>query len=50
MKDRDNFTTALGYYKSIYRELLNGSEDYQLLCAYCDWLKRENEKQFIQSK
>jgi hypothetical protein len=24
----------------ILRELRNGSKDYQLLCAYCNWMKR----------
>lgn len=28
------------YLKKVYNELKNGSKDYQLLCAYCNWMKR----------
>lgn len=31
---------SIGYYKKIYEQILNGSKDYQSLCAYCNWLKR----------
>jgi hypothetical protein len=34
------------YYKFILRQILLGSNDYQLLCANCNWIKRyeNNEK------
>ena len=28
------------YYKEVYESTLAGSKKYQLLCAYCNWIKR----------
>jgi|SRR3990167_40583 len=36
---REN-TTHTQYYKNILNKLLNGSIDYQILCANCNWIKR----------
>jgi hypothetical protein len=33
------------YYKKILQEIKNGSKDYQLLCVYCNWLKRYLNKE-----
>ena len=34
------------YYKSILNEIKAGSKDYQLLCAYCNWMKRFENKEY----
>jgi len=34
-----------GYYRGILKEIKAGSEDYQLLCANCNWIKRVEEKE-----
>lgn len=33
------------YYKKIYEEVINGSKDYQPLCANCNWIKRWTNKE-----
>jgi hypothetical protein len=32
------------YWKMIFKKIKNGSKDYQLLCANCNWEKYYNEK------
>ena len=50
---RRKFTASNGnfrgrkYYMSIYRELLNGSMDYQLLCANCNQIKKYENKEGV---
>jgi len=34
------------YYNSILREIKSGSKEYQLLCAYCNWMKRYENKEY----
>lgn len=29
------------YFKQVLKDIQNGSENYQLLCANCNWLKRK---------
>lgn len=38
-EERKQFDSEM-YYKHILEEIQNGSENYQLLCAYCNWMKR----------
>ena len=35
------------YYKYVLEKIQNGSKDYQLLCANCNWIKRWENKEFI---
>lgn len=35
------------YYKTILEEIQNGSKDYQLLCANCNWIKRYENKELF---
>jgi len=32
--------TGFRFYKKVLKAIKTGSKDYQLLCAYCNWLKR----------
>ena len=34
----------LKYYKHVLSQIKSGSKDYQLLCAYCNWLKERKRK------
>ena len=34
------------YVYKIYKKILNGSKDYQLLCANCNWEKRNELKEY----
>ena len=38
------------YYKKIYEEVINGSKDYQPLCANCNWIKRWTNKEHTPRK
>lgn len=40
---RRKITSYDAYYAKILKELKAGSKDYQLLCANCNWLKRDRE-------
>lgn len=40
-KSRSNWN----YYKNILTKLESGSKDYQLLCANCNWIKRNINKE-----
>lgn len=33
------------YWNYIYNKILDGAKDYQLLCAYCNWMKKINLSQ-----
>ena len=35
----------LNYYRKILKEIQNGSKDWQLLCANCNWIKRWEENE-----
>lgn len=39
-KERKKFTNSERYYSHILKELRNDSKNYQLLCVYCNWIKR----------
>jgi hypothetical protein len=32
--------TGFRFYKKVLKAIKSGSKDYQLLCAYCNWMKR----------
>lgn len=49
-QDRLKFGNSASYYLHILREIENGSKDYQLLCANCNWIKRWERKEQSQSK
>jgi len=33
------------YYKDLIKRIKEGSKDYQLLCVYCNWLKRYQNRE-----
>lgn len=35
---------------AIYRKIIKGATNYQLLCANCNWIKRYEEKEHLQLK
>lgn len=43
-KNKSGRCTAL-WYRKILEEIKSGSKDYQLLCVYCNWLKRYTNKE-----
>jgi hypothetical protein len=45
-QERKKQTNNACYYRLILNKIKNGSKDYQLLCANCNWLKRleQNEE------
>lgn len=47
-EERRTFTSPYQYYHIIYKRILESSEDYQLLCPYCNVLKRIERKESIQ--
>ena len=38
-------STAYIYYKRVLDKIRNGSKEYQILCMYCNWLKRFTNKE-----
>lgn len=38
------------YYKMILKKITEGSKDYQLLCANCNWIKRCKNHEFPKNK
>jgi len=38
------------YYKRVLRRILEGSKDYQLLCANCNWIKRYEKREYVYGK
>jgi len=45
LKHMRTFSCELQYYIAVLNELKEGSQDYQLLCANCNWIKRYEEKE-----
>jgi len=46
-KEAKRFSAGSIYYKHILEAIKNGSKNYQLLCANCNWIKRcENREYF----
>ena len=44
-QERKQFSNYDVYKKYILKQLKAGSKDYQLRCAYCNWLKRLENKE-----
>ena len=44
-KERISFNGYSSYIKFILKEIKNGSKDYQLLCANCNWIKRHENNE-----
>jgi hypothetical protein len=44
-KEKSKFKTTWKWYQFILEQLKNGSKDYQLLCANCNWIKRSEDKE-----
>lgn len=40
LKEYKKSKNSYSYYKNILVKIQSGSTDYQLLCVYCNWLKR----------
>lgn len=40
LKEYKNLKNSYSYYKNILNKIQSGSKDYQLLCVYCNWIKR----------
>lgn len=45
VKEMKNNHGKMNYNKFILGKLLEGSEDYQVLCANCNWIKRAVRKE-----
>lgn len=44
--DRLRFKSdMMGYYMHIRKEVINGSKDFQLLCANCNWIKKYEQNE-----
>lgn len=41
---------GVNYYKQLIELILNGSEEYQLLCHNCNWIKRHENDENRQSR
>jgi len=39
------FSSSLSYYIQVLKEIKEGSKDYQLLCANCNWIKKREKKE-----
>lgn len=44
-KERKQFKSSKSYYEFLINKIENGSKDYQLLCANCNWIKRYDKKE-----
>jgi len=42
-KDKKRFGSNYTYYKYVLGQINDGSKNYQLLCANCNWIKRYEE-------
>lgn len=40
------FTNSLAFYRYVLKQVKNKSKDYQLLCANCNLIKREKNREF----
>jgi hypothetical protein len=48
---RKKFSNARMYINSLYRmDLISLTENYQLLCANCNWIKRDENKELLAQK
>ena len=45
-QQRKEHKSQASLYPQILKDLRNGSKDYQLLCVYCNWVKRYELKEF----
>jgi len=43
--EKKSFSSEYAYMKNILLKIQNGSKDYQLLCANCNWKKKYNNKE-----
>jgi len=47
-KERKSFKNTYRHYEYILKQIKTGSKDYQLLCANCNWIKRDKKfKEFL---
>lgn len=49
-KELQKFRNPDGYYRFVLKQIKSGSKDYQLLCANCNWIKRDENKETIRIK
>lgn len=47
-KEAEGFPNRASLNRFILKQVKKGSEDYQLLCVYCNWMKRLERKEFKQ--
>lgn len=45
LKEMKSFHDRKAYYRFILKRIRNGSKDYQLLCANCNWIKRHENQE-----
>lgn len=45
-KDRNNNSHTSDIYRRMIKEIKAGSNDYQLLCANCNWIKRHKNNEY----
>ena len=45
LKNIVRFSSMQTYYKNVLEEIINGSKEYQLLCANCNWIKRYENRE-----
>lgn len=46
-KEAKKFSAGSIYYKHILEQIKVGSKDYQLLCANCNWIKRNENREYF---
>jgi len=46
-KEKKTFKCYYNYLKYILKQVQNGSKDYQLLCANCNWIKRYENNELL---
>lgn len=45
MNKSNHSISSYNYYRDVLKEIKFGSKEYQLLCAYCNWLKRYENRE-----
>jgi hypothetical protein len=45
-EDRKETKDSYMMYRRMYKEVENGSKEYQCLCSNCNWLKRQKNKEY----
>lgn len=45
-KEIKEYGRGLDYIKKVLKEIKDGSKDYQILCANCNWIKRYENNEF----